>query len=171
MLHRAPDAGGLQSYANALANGSLGRAQLLDDLAQSQEGRQANLGLAGDRDDAEVTRLYGAALDRTPDPSGLGTYATLLDGGQSVSAIAQDLVSSTEFGALYGGLGNGAFVQALYQTALHRSADAGGLAAYTAQLDSGTSRAVVVASIADSPENRLDTAATTHDGYVFVLGG
>ncbi len=170
VLHRAPDAGGLQSYASALANGGLSRAQLLDDLAQSQEGRQANLGLTGDHDDAEVTRLYGAALDRAPDQSGLGTYASLLDGGQSVSTIAQDLVSSTEFGALYGGLGNGAFVQALYQTVLHRNADAGGLANWTAQLNAGASRAVVVAGIGDSTENRLDTATVTHDGYVFVSG-
>ena len=169
VLHRAPDAGGLQAYTAALAQGE-SRAQVLDNLAQSQESRQVNLGVAGDHDDAEVTRLYGAALDRAPDPSGLGTYARLLDQGQSVAAIAQDLVGSPEFAGLYGGLGNGAFVQALYQNVLHRSADAGGLANYTAQLNAGVSRAVIVAGFADSLENRLDTAATTHDGYVFLPG-
>ncbi len=169
VLHRAPDAGGLQAYTTALEQGE-SRAQLLDNLAQSQESRQVNLGLTGDHDDAEVTRLYGAALDRAPDQSGLGAYAGLLDQGQSVATIAQDLVGSSEFAGLYGGLGNGAFVQALYQNVLHRSADSGGLASYTAQLDAGTSRAVVVAGFADSVENRLDTAAATHDGYVFLAG-
>lgn len=169
VLHRAPDAGGLQAFTNALAQGE-SRAQVLDNLAQSQESRQVNLGLAGDHDDAEVTRLYGAALDRAPDSSGLGAYARLLDQGQSVATIAQDLVGSPEFAGLYGGLGNGAFVQALYQNVLHRSADSGGLANYTAQLNAGISRAVVVAGFADSLENRLNTAATTHDGYVFLSG-
>ena len=170
VLHRAPDAGGLQAYANALSGGT-SRAQVLDSLAQSQESRQVNIGLAGDHDDAEVTRLYGAALDRAPDPSGLATYAGLLDAGRSVAAIAQDLVGSTEFAGLYGGLGNGAFVQALYGNVLHRNADSGGFANYTAQLNAGVSRAVVVIGFADSLEGRLDTAATTHDGYVFISGG
>ena len=170
VLHRAVDASGLQSYSNALAGG-LSRAQLVENLAQSQESRQVNLALTGDHDDAEVTRLYGAAFDRAPDASGLSTFAGLLAAGQSVSSVAQDLVSSGEFARLYGGLGNGAFVQALYQTVLHRTADSGGLANWTGQLDAGASRAVVVAGIADSLENRLDTAAITHDGYVFVAGG
>ena len=149
----------------------MSRAQLVENLAQSQESRQVNFALTGDHDDAEVTRLYGTAFDRVPDASGLSTYARLLDTGQSVASVAQDLVSSGEFAQLYGGLGNGAFVQALYQTVLHRTADSGGLADWTGQLNAGVSRAVVVTGIADSLENRLDTAAITHDGYVFVAGG
>ena len=169
VLHRAPDAGGLQTYENAV-NSGVSRGQVLVDLSQSQESRAVNIDLAGDHDDAEIDRLYGAALDRAPDAGGLQAYAAALENGTSIAALAQGLTSSVEFQSLYGGLSNTSFVQSLYQNTLHRAADPGGLASYTNALNSGVSRAAVVVSIADSLENRNDTASATHDGYVFLAG-
>jgi len=43
-------------------------------------------------------------------------------------------------------------VQQLYQNVLNRAADAGGLASWVGQLDSGTNRAQVVLGFSESPE-------------------
>ena len=136
-------------------------------------GRDTLLGLAGNdlllgesRDAvfdpvaAQVFRLYQAALDRAPDLAGhLGWTARLLAGTPLLSAIT-GFVGSAEFQRTYGATGNADFVTLLYNNVLDRAPDAGGLAGWTARLDSGgMSRAQVVLGFSESLEFRNKTEA------------
>jgi hypothetical protein len=62
--------------------------------------------------------------------------------------------------------GNVAFVCALYQDLLGRTADAGGLATYTAQLLAGTSRSTVAGEILNGTEYRSDQIARYYENYL-----
>ena len=63
------------------------------------------------------------------------------------------LAGSAEFTARYGGLSNREFVSQLYQNALDRPGDAGGVGFWTRALDSGgASRGGVVSAFANSAE-------------------
>ena len=168
-LDRAPDPAGAQGWLNGLQSG-LSRADLLVGFSESQEARSLYEPLGGDRSDAEVYRLYGTALGRTPDPTGMASWSQDLDAGQSAAQVAAGLVNSQEFANRYGMLGNTDFVSALYSNTLHRGASAGEIGSWTSQLESGASRASIIVGFADSAENRLDTAAATHDGSVFLRG-
>lgn len=50
----------------------------------------------------------------------------------------------------------------------HRKADTGGKTQYTMALDANCSRSFTHASIAGSGENRINTAAPTHDAWVLL---
>jgi hypothetical protein len=78
-----------------------------------------------------VVRLYQAAFDRVPDQGGLTVNVDALRAGGSDLAIAQAFVVSPEFSAHYGGtVVNGAFISALYQNVLGRSASPGEIQAW-----------------------------------------
>ncbi|WP_419728670.1 DUF4214 domain-containing protein [Lichenicola sp.] len=168
-LDRTPDAGGAQDWLNGLQSG-LSRADVLAGLAQSQEARALYEPLGGDKDDSEVYRLYETALGRAPDPTGMNSWATNLDNGQSTTQVAAGLVGSQEFARDYGAFSNTGFVAALYQNTLHRAGSASEINGWTSELANGASRASVIVGFADSVENRLDTAAATNDGSVFLKG-
>ncbi len=171
---RAPDAGGLAGYTQALATGQT-RGQVLLAIAESPEARVHSQAVAGSATDATVTRLYEAIDGRAPDAGGLAAYASALDGGQSVAQIAAAMLGSQEymlrFGTpqgdfAHGAPGNAAFVTELYANLLGRAPDASGLAGYTAALAGGESRAQLVAGFVASDEARLATGPLTHLGYV-----
>ncbi len=165
---RAPDPGGLAAYTGALADGQT-RGQVLLAIAESPEARLHGVAVAGDADDATVTRLYEAINARAPDPGGQITYASALDNGQSVQQIAAAMLAGPEYAAEFGSPGNAAFVTDLYVNLLGRAPDPGGLASYTADLAGGQSRAQLVAGFVSSDEGRLVTAPLTHQGYVTVI--
>jgi len=123
----------------------------------------------------QVERLYQAVLDRSGDAAGILAWAgrllpavtaraALADGDASVlsagasraevTAIAAGFTASREFQTRYGGLDNAGFVSLLYRNVLGREPDAGGLAAWTGQLDRGASRASVVTGFSESAEFR-----------------
>ena len=162
---RAPDASGLAGYTQALASGQT-RGQVLLAIAESPEARVHSQSVAGNANDATITRLYEAIDARAPDPSGLAAYGSALDAGQSVAQIAAAMLASPEYASRFGAPANAAFVTELYQNLLGRAPDAGGLAGYTAALAGGESRAQLVAGFVNSDEARLDTAPLTHLGYV-----
>ncbi len=162
---RAPDAGGLAGYTAALAGGQT-RGQVLLAIAESPEARLHSLALAGQADDAAVTRLYTAIDGRAPDAGGKIAYAGALDAGRSVQQVAAAMLASPEYAARFGAPGDAAFVTELYGNLLGRAPDPAGLAGYTAALAGGESRAALVAGIVGSDEARLATAPLTHEGYV-----
>ncbi|WP_132256035.1 DUF4214 domain-containing protein [Methylobacterium segetis] len=108
-------------------------------------------------------RLYGAALDRAPDTSGLGYWVDQLDNGRSLKWVAENFMGSAEFTSRLGGnLDSQSFVAALYEYALDRKADAGGLQYWSQALDAhAMDRADVLIQFSNSAENvgRLEDSA------------
>lgn len=113
---------------------------------------------------AEVMRLYGAALGRSPDQTGLNHFIDALDGGQSLTGIATGFLNSPEFAARYGSLDDSGFVARLYANVLGRAPDADGLAFHTGNLAHGMSRENLLVAFSESPENIARTAPTVQAG-------
>lgn len=109
---------------------------------------------------SEIYRLYEAILGRAPDASGLQSNIAALAAGATIAAIAAALINSDEFRQKYGSPSDSQFVTLLYQNALGRSPDAGGLASWMGSLQGGglDSRAAVAVGIADSDEGHRHTA-------------
>lgn len=115
---------------------------------------------------AQVLRAYDTVLGRAPDPAGLDFYVDRMeDSGMSLIGVANDLAGSREFQAATGGLSNSAFVDYVYNHALHRAPDAGGSAYYTQALDNGMSRGAFVVDLSESTEHRGLTASQVADGF------
>lgn len=109
---------------------------------------------------SEIYRLYEGILGRVPDASGLQSNIAALAAGATTAAIAAALINSDEFRQKYGSPSDAQFVTLLYQNALGRSPDAGGLASWTGSLQGGglDARAAVAVGIADSDEGHRHTA-------------
>ena len=109
---------------------------------------------------ASVTRLYQAALGRSPDEGGLTFWTASIKAGTPLVTLADAFVSSAEFTGRFGsGLASADYVTRLYLNVLGRAPDAGGLAFFTGDLDSGkASRAQTLVAISESAENRAVTA-------------
>ena len=186
VLHRAADAGGLQTWTGALAGG-LSRADLVVDFADSAENRAAleahpNQSYS-ETAEAQAERLYDAAFGRAPDPVGYGNVSRALLAGTTLQQAALGFLQSQEFANRYGASpDNGAFVDALYRNTLHRAADAGGRALFLNALNSGLGRADLLADFSESAEHvanviRQDnpapgamlTSAAAHLGSIPVL--
>jgi Domain of unknown function (DUF4214) len=166
-LGRPEDAAGAQGWDNVLTSG-MSRGAVTLSFAESQEEAANTVATAGDGNDAEVYRLYQAAFSRPPDPAGENFWSSALAGGATPMAVAQSFVSSSEFQQTYGGLSASDFVSALYQNALHRPADPGGLQAWTNMLQQGATQANVIVDFSDSLESRVQTAGATHADWVFI---
>lgn len=166
VLQRAPDTAGEQQWVQAV--GALSRGAVLQAFSDSQENHRRTLPIAGDRDDAEATRLYQAAFQRAPDAAGLATWSDRLQRGTPVDVVAQGFVDAPEFTQRNGPLDDAGFVTRLYENVLNRTPDAAGRQEWQAQLAAGQSRGHVLAGFANSDENRIATATATHDAWVFV---
>ncbi len=167
VLGHTGDAGGIAYWAQLLSNGN-SRGQVLLSFANSDETRALVSGVAGDVNDAQVARLYQAAFGHAPNVGGDFYWSDLMRQGATPSAIAGAFLASSEHAQIYGSSSDQDFVSSLYQNALDRSADRGGLAYWSAQLAGGASRADVMIGFADSMENRTVTASATHANWVFL---
>ncbi len=150
-LHRASDAGGMAYWTGKLDTGALNAAQVSAEFMSSTEFQHAV---------DPVVRLYFAAFGRVPDVAGLSFWAGAVRAGQTPHQIGAGFTEAPEFQALYGALGNGAFLDALYQTAFRRAPDAAGKAYYLEQISHGLSRSDIVVAFANSPEMRDTMGAT-----------
>lgn len=168
VLHRAPDAGGFASWMQALAQGSLSRAEVVAGFSESREFCAAteaaalSYGRAGQQAgwSDDVFRLYHATLDRDPDLGGLQSWSLALAQGRSFLQVVAGFTGSTEFQARYGATSDAQFITLLYNNVLHRAPDAGGLASWTQALASGSlSREAVVQGFAQSREFIASSAA------------
>lgn len=167
VLHRVPDEVGRQQWLN-FANSGASRGAILEAFADSQENHRQLLPIAGDKNDAEATRLYQAALNRAPDDQGLATWSGKLAQGSTPEQVATGFVESAEFKQVYGTLSSSEFVTLLYKNVLHRTPDAPGLQNFVSALSNGASREQILVGFSDSTENRANTASATHDGWVFI---
>ena len=145
VLHRAPDAKGLNDWVHFIESGH-SRTEALTGFSESAEfinGTAATVqrGLwISDADAAKVARLYDTVLDRMPDAQGAANWTGALQRGESLQTVANGIVDSPEFKVKYGTLDNSHFVQQLYQNVLGRPADDSGLISWTNFLNSGHSR-------------------------------
>lgn len=170
-IANAPNVSGLRvTDKNASRDG-------IDSLNEVERLQFSDVGLAFDSAKGEnagqAYRLYKAAFDRTPDTVGLGYWINSFDGGSNVTQVAASFIASPEFSAMYGAnSSNDTFVTLLYQHVLHRMPDAAGLAYWNGELQSGhMTRAAVLASFSESPENVSQVAAIIGQGFQYQPWG
>lgn len=117
-------------------------------------------------------RLYEAAFNRTPDALGVGFWIARLDEGVSVTAVAQGFINSDEYRATYGAdVSNLELVRRFYTNILDRAPEEAGLKFWVDKLDSGVSRADVLAGISESAENIQGSAAIIANGFSYLPYG
>ena len=140
ILGRAADPGGLASWIRALQATS--PEAVIRGILDSDEARSNQV-----RDD------YRVLLGRTASAAEVAGWVDAMHAGRSSSDVVAGFLTSPEYAAR--AASNGAFVGSLYRLLLSRDGDAGGLADWTAALDSGAAtRAEVVAGFFHSPESR-----------------
>ena len=173
-FHRAADPGGLSYWTNQLAAGT-SRADVAAGFSLSAE-HISNLGGAygtgvfvPDVASSEVARIYYAVLNRAPDASGLTYWANQVRQGASVDAVTQAFLGAPEVQVRTGGLTNAQYVDAVYQNALGRPAEASGLAYWTDQLNHGASRVGVTTTIAESAEAQVHLVGQIEQGFYLVM--
>lgn len=117
----------------------------------------------------EAYRIYQAAFDRIPDNGGLKFWIGQIDGGVSLYEVGLGFVFSQEFKDVYGAnVSNSGFVDRLYQNVLGRQGEAGGMAFWTAELDSGRrDKAAVLVGFSESAEN-VDLVGHTIDHGIWL---
>lgn len=117
----------------------------------------------------EVYALYDAVFDRPSDVGGQQYWTNALDSGMSLQELAATLLQSPEGQTRFGTSDNTAFVESLYQSALHRSGEPEGIQYWSNALAQGTSKADVAMGFAFSGENvasiqpALDSGIFTSD--------
>ncbi|MEL6220145.1 MAG: DUF4214 domain-containing protein, partial [Pseudomonadota bacterium] len=145
-----------------------------EDLLRSIERVELEDGtyLYGLREEIEFTyRLYSAALARTPDEGGVLFWDNARLGGLSDKALAQAFVDSPEFEANFlGDPSDEAFVEALYQNVLQRTAvgDPGGDFWLNAFQSGELDRADMLIAFANAPENLANNEDNYDDGVWVV---
>ncbi len=137
-------------------------------FAESAANVLGNIATIGDTNYGEIYRIYETTLGRAPDSVGMPAFLGMMQNGTSLATIVESFINSPEFAGKYGATSNAQFVSALYENGLGRAPDAGGLQTWTNDLASGASRANVVLAISYSGESRADTAAATHDNWVYL---
>ncbi|MGH1571390.1 DUF4214 domain-containing protein [Methylobacterium sp. P31] len=174
ILGRAPDASGLEYYANQIAHG-VAPASLAANFLASPEG-QARLGAADNT--AFIQQLYQNTLHRAADASGLQYHLDELAHGASRVQVADNFVFSPEFTntvqqAISSGLfvpdANASEVARLYYTMLGRAPDANGLAYWTDKLAHGGSASDLAQGFLNSPENQTTYGKLSNSAYVDAL--
>ena len=88
----------------------------------------------------QVFRLYEGVLGREPDVSGFDHHVGHLRGGMPLQTAAGYFIGSPEFQANIGSLNDTQFVTLLYNNALHRAPDPGGLDNWVGALGNGMTR-------------------------------
>jgi hypothetical protein len=120
----------------------------------------------------QAYRLYKSAFNRTPDSDGLGFWISQLDHGMSVKGAADFFLSSPEFIRSYGSATSDAdLVKLMYQNVLGRAPDAEGNSFWLSHLQSGTTRAEMLAFFSESPENQAAVAQVIGNGFAYTPYG
>jgi serralysin len=117
----------------------------------------------------EAYRLYEAALDRTPDISGLSWHMNKLDKGATLHDDAASFLSAPEFFQNYGAnISDEKLVTLLYQNVLDRAPDEAGKAYWLGRLEAHvTDRASVLTGFSESAENHAKVDPTIAAGIYF----
>jgi Ca2+-binding RTX toxin-like protein len=130
----------------------------------------ANLAFDLDGYAGQTYRLYQASFNRTPDIAGLGGWIGAMDNGATPVQVATSFMASAEFQSLYGANPtNEQFVSLLYTNALHRTADAAGMAYWVNQLVSKLqTRAQALVNLSESAENKASVLPAITNGIVYA---
>ncbi|MBY0336338.1 MAG: DUF4214 domain-containing protein [Acetobacteraceae bacterium] len=162
-LGREPDAGGLSAWVSGLETGQISRRDLLIGFSESVESQQrtAPLVQAGiwdlDERAALVARMYDTVLQRKPEVAGLIGWKAALEAGLAPRDMAAQFMASPEFQGRFGDLANDAFVTLMYQSALRRNPDPGGLSNWVAALNAGLDRRDLLLGFSESAEHQALT--------------
>ncbi|WP_405054173.1 DUF4214 domain-containing protein [Telmatospirillum sp.] len=164
VLLRTPAAVEVTYWASALDSGTVTLSQVESAFVNSYEAQTIV---------DPIVRLYQAFFNRAPDASGLQYWEVKAYGGESITAIAQEMTQSVEFNNDYGTTGGainsataGSFVQTLYLNVLHRTATTSEIAYWVGQLGStptSASTAAVVNGFAQSNEFTANTATAINN--------
>ncbi|MBO1075707.1 DUF4214 domain-containing protein [Roseomonas marmotae] len=145
-------------------NGDMSRADVAVQFAESAENRGNTASIVADgiwdRDEGAISiaNLYDTAFDRLPDLGGFSAWVSLVNGQDfTMKAVADSFYNSDEAASLRA-LSDADFVNAVYNNALERDAEADGLANWVSHLNDGMSRAEVMLAISDSAEHQQITA-------------
>ncbi|QZN84803.1 DUF4214 domain-containing protein [Cellulomonas sp. C5510] len=153
LLGRAPDAGGLASWSNALQSG-LGQPELVRALTGSEEYVRLR-----------VTQAYQEVLGRAPEPSGLQYWRDRIFSGQAtVDDVKRRFYDSQEYYNRSGGTPEG-YVDLLYQTMFERSASASERSYWSGQIGV-VGRSRVVDSIWFSTEAAMWRAGKYYETFL-----
>jgi len=162
VLNRNPDTSGLNSWVSALTSKKNTAADTVYGFAMSKESLSKYK-----TNEAFVTMLYNAVLDRGPDPSGLNSWLEILSHNVSYKYVLRGFIHSDEFTKMCNsyGITKGnitlteardkninvtKFVNRFYNVFLGRSPDMSGLNNWAGQLI-----------------NKNNTAASVAYGFVF----
>lgn len=123
--------------------------------------------LANNSTEAAVADLYQAAFGRTADANGLKYWFDAAKAGATMTDIANGFTHSAEFQATAAATASdGDFIAGLYMHTFNRVADSDGVAYWTTALQSGATRAQLIASFADIAAHNTD--GTIHTEAVVV---
>ena len=162
-FNREPDSGGYSGWLGYL-NAGKSRAWVLAGFINSQEFKNlcATYGINPGSIDADsgadttqiaafVTRFYQECLSRDPDSAGLnGWVDSLRTGAKTGADVAYGFVFSDEFIAR--GVSNEEYLTILYRAFFNREPDSGGYSGWLDYLNTGKSRAWVLAGFVNSKE-------------------
>jgi hypothetical protein len=158
-------AGEVSYWADQVNNGSATLGDIVVAFANSQEAVNANAATmaAGvwDRDEGAiaVANLYDTAFNRLADLDGMAHWVNQLHTTDtSVGDIATAFYNSAEGQNAFGALGDADYINAIYQNALNRQADSGGMTFWMNELANGADRADIMLSISNSAEHQALTA-------------
>jgi len=118
----------------------------------------------------QIYRLYQAAYDREPDPTGLRFWIDAMDtGNYSLADISRYFLADKEAQALYStDPSDEFFITKMYNHVLHREPDAGGFKFYVDGLKIST-REEVLAFFSESPENKAQVIGSIQHGIDYPL--
>lgn len=114
-----------------------------------------------------IYRLYEAAFNRAPKAAGEGYWLKKIDSGETREQIAAQFIQTEEFRSIYGENPTPVnYVYKLFNNILGRDPKQGGLNYWLDKLEK-TSMADVLAGIAESDENILNTAPLIANGIPY----
>lgn len=128
-------------------------------------GLQRSIVVSGTEAEGNAMRLYQGIFNRSADQGGAEYWEAQVRTGATTNAIANQFLISNEYKLAHPTQTDTQFVEMLYQQALGRKADDGGLNYWVGELNQGASQAAVAVGIIDSQEG------VTHINNVIVLIG
>ena len=153
MLHREPDAFGLATYSQQLEAGVSVR-QVVNSIWDTAEFHTN-----------EVNSYYQTYLGRTPSAAEANGWVQLMLKGVPEASVMKSFFTSAEFTAKH--ITDPDYITSLYNILLHRAPDPTGLAATTAALSAGASRAAIVDVLLSTDEFHGDRVQSV---FAAILG-
>lgn len=177
LLNRAPDALGIEDWAEARESGA-SLQQIVDSFLHSGEYTLQFGSVDAESNAGFVEELYQGVLNRASDPGGQNNWVAALSNGTSRADVALGFVLSAEHVAsVQGAIAAGVFVPnfeasqsaRFYHGLLDRAPDAQGLQDWTRALESGASLSSIGASFLGSGEYQAKFGGLSDDAFVESL--